>query len=129
MKMNVTLKSNSNSSRRTRNRIREHGPIFVDVTRELTGHNSVAERVCLRGGNGWLGWLPSFICLNNKPGPPRPARRRSAGILISFARGQCWKVFTSKNFLEIYFQRPFERLFDPPGTQKIFQDIALWPKY
>ena len=56
--MKLKLTAASNATRRTRNRIREHGPIFEDVTRELTGHNSVAERVCLRGGHGWLGWLP-----------------------------------------------------------------------
>ena len=54
----IMISPTNKASRRTKNRIREHGPEFEDVTRELTGHDSVAERVCLRGGHGWLGWLP-----------------------------------------------------------------------
>ena len=56
--MKLKLTAASNATRRTRNRIAEHGPIFEDVTRQRTGHNSVAERGCLRGGHGWGGWLP-----------------------------------------------------------------------
>ena len=46
------------ATQRTRNRIREIGPIFEDVTREFTGKNSVAGRILLRGQRDWLGWLP-----------------------------------------------------------------------
>ena len=55
--MKLKLTATSNATRRTRNRIAEHGPIFEDVTRELTGHNAVEQRVCLRAPDGWLGWL------------------------------------------------------------------------
>ena len=56
--MNVTLKANTNSSRRTRNRIREHGPSF----RTLKSGNCQALGNGLhwltRSEDGWLGWLP-----------------------------------------------------------------------
>ena len=56
--MKLKLTANKIASRRTRNRIREIGPIFEDVTREFTGKNSVAGRILLRGQRDWLGWLP-----------------------------------------------------------------------
>ena len=62
--MNVTLKSNSNSSRRTRNRIREHGPIFRaerSGTHKDHPHNvDGLSGLCwlLSAEDGWLGWLP-----------------------------------------------------------------------
>lgn len=58
LNMKMKLTANKIASRRTRNRIREHGPIFEDVTRELTGKNLFADRVCLRGEHNWMGWLP-----------------------------------------------------------------------
>ena len=47
MKMNVTLEVNDNATRRTRNRIREHGPNFR------------AERSGMCGSIDGLGWLVS----------------------------------------------------------------------
>jgi hypothetical protein len=60
MKMNVTLKSNSNSSRRTRNRIREHGPIFRAECSRAFPDGILFGELCwlLRAEDGWLGWLP-----------------------------------------------------------------------
>ena len=59
MKLKITAASNA--TRRTRNRIAEHGPIFEDVTHELTGRNNFAlpegKGVCLRASDGWLGWI------------------------------------------------------------------------
>ena len=57
--MKMTLKANKIASRRTRNRIREHGPIFEDVTREISGRNKALNNgVLLRAPDGWFGWLP-----------------------------------------------------------------------
>ena len=57
MKMNVTLKFNANSSRRTRNRIREHGPAF---RAERSGSGVPGFGLCwlLHSEDGWFGWLP-----------------------------------------------------------------------
>jgi hypothetical protein len=58
MIMNVTLKANANSSRRTRNRIREHGPNFRAVnSRGLTMFGKELHWL-LRAEDGWFGWLP-----------------------------------------------------------------------
>ena len=58
MKMNVTLKPNANSSRRTRNRIREHGPNFRAVkSRGLTMFGKELHWL-FRAEDGWFGWLP-----------------------------------------------------------------------
>ena len=58
--MNVTLKTNEQSSRRTRNRVREHGPNF----RALKSGNcpSLGNDLhwLVRSENGWLGWLPQI---------------------------------------------------------------------
>ena len=61
MKMNVTLQPNSNSSRRTRNRIREHGPAFR--AERSSGDPKLVDGVLglcwlVRAEDGWLGWLP-----------------------------------------------------------------------
>ena len=56
--MNVILKTNDNSSRRTRNRIREHGPNFRAVnSRGLTMFGKELHWL-LRAEDGWFGWLP-----------------------------------------------------------------------
>ena len=64
IKTNVALKANDHSSRRTRNRIREHGPNFRaerSGTHKDHPHN-VDELIglcwLLRAEDGWLGWLP-----------------------------------------------------------------------
>ena len=58
--MNVTLKTNDNSSRRTRNRIRENGPNFRAERSRAFPDGILFGELCwlLRGENGWLGWLP-----------------------------------------------------------------------
>ena len=56
--MKLKLTATSNATRRTRNRIAEHGPVFEDVTHELRGQNSFAGRVLLKGEHNWMGWLP-----------------------------------------------------------------------
>ena len=61
--MEMILKAARNASRRTRNRIREHGPAFEDVTHDFTGRNlgrgmvNGLDCVLVRAGN-WFGWLP-----------------------------------------------------------------------
>ena len=62
MKMNVTLKANDKSSRRTRNRIREHGPNFkaTKSSGDCQGGAWAIGTLCwlVRSEDGWLGWLP-----------------------------------------------------------------------
>ena len=62
MKMNVILKTNPNSSRRTRNRIREHGPHFraERSSGDCQGGPWAIGQLCwlVRAEDGWLGWLP-----------------------------------------------------------------------
>jgi hypothetical protein len=59
--MKMILTATPNASRRTRNRIREHGPVFEDATRDTTGRNRghVDGQWCVlvRAGH-WFGWLP-----------------------------------------------------------------------
>ena len=58
MKMNVTLEANDQSSRRTRNRIGEHGPNFRAIK---SGNCQVLGddlHWLVRARDGWLGWLP-----------------------------------------------------------------------
>ena len=61
MKMNVTLEVNDNATRRTRNRIREHGPYF---RAERSGTCRVIPKCVdelgwlVRAEDGWFGWLP-----------------------------------------------------------------------
>jgi len=61
--MKMILKAARNASRRTRNRVREHGPVFEDVTRQHTGRNlgrgvvDGMDCVLVRAGS-WFGWLP-----------------------------------------------------------------------
>ena len=56
--MNVTLKANDKSSRRTRNRISEHGPNFRAVkSRGLTMFGKELHWL-FRAEDGWFGWLP-----------------------------------------------------------------------
>ena len=56
--MNVTLKSNSNSSRRTRNRIQEHGPRFRALKSGNCQPLGNDLHWLVRSEDGWLGWLP-----------------------------------------------------------------------
>jgi len=57
MKTNVTLEVNDNATRRTRNRIREHGPNFRAERSGMCG--SIDELGWLvRAEDGWFGWLP-----------------------------------------------------------------------
>ena len=62
--MNVTLKLNAKSCRRTRNRIREHGPIFrAERSGTHKDHPHNVDKLIglcwlLRAEDGWLGWLP-----------------------------------------------------------------------
>ena len=62
MKLNVTLKSNANSSRRTQNRISEHGPNFraTKSSGDCQGGPWAVGQLCwlVRAEDGWLGWLP-----------------------------------------------------------------------
>ena len=57
MKMNVTLKANDKSSRRTINRIREHGPNFRAV--KSGSPDALGGHPCwlFRAEDGWFGWL------------------------------------------------------------------------
>ena len=57
--MNVTLKTNDQSSRRTRNRIREHGPLFrAERSKGLVWHDGMRLCWLVRAEDGWFGWLP-----------------------------------------------------------------------
>ena len=63
----VTITPTSEASRRTKNRIKEHGPCFV---MERSGEAFLIASLCwrywrqaglcwlLRAEDGWLGWLP-----------------------------------------------------------------------
>jgi len=55
--MKVKLKANDGATRRTKNRVRQHGPNFEDVSRDLTGQPPIACTL-FRAADGWLGWLP-----------------------------------------------------------------------
>ena len=62
--MKMILTATPNANRRTRNRIREHGPMFEDVTRVTTGRNRVphpaldGQWCVLVRTDKWFGWLP-----------------------------------------------------------------------
>jgi len=58
MKTNVTIQANAHSTRRTRNRIREHGPHFRGERSSGGVHG--LEGLCwlVRAKDGWHGWLP-----------------------------------------------------------------------
>ena len=56
--MNVILKTNKFSSRRTRNRIREHGPEFRAEKSGVAGGLGLRLAWLVRAEDGWLGWLP-----------------------------------------------------------------------
>ena len=59
MRMNVTLTPNELASRRTRNRIREHGPVFrAESSKGLVWHDGIRLCWLVRAEDGWLGWLP-----------------------------------------------------------------------
>ena len=58
MKMNVKLKANDQASRRTRNRIREHGPSFRAIKSGNCQDLGDDLHLLVRSENGWLGWLP-----------------------------------------------------------------------
>ena len=77
MKMNVTLEANDQSSRRTRNRIQEHGPDFRVVK---SGNCSVLGdglHWLVRAESGWWVWLPHnefrFFTMSQKLRAPLPA--------------------------------------------------------
>lgn len=70
----MKLTANKAASRRTRNRIRENGPQFEDITRQFIGRSNGrvdfedgkglrqcvlvrAEGTC-PAADGWMGWLP-----------------------------------------------------------------------
>jgi len=58
MTTNVTLKALPEASRRTQNRIREHGPRF---RAEKSGSVHICKMrlgLLVRSEDGWLGWLP-----------------------------------------------------------------------
>lgn len=62
----ITLRAKPTASNRTKNRIREHGPTFVFVSREdFQGADSILVRAFKPGDSvrvdpkdNWLGWLP-----------------------------------------------------------------------
>ncbi len=69
--MKMILKATRNASQRTKNRLRDHGPVFEDVTRLNTDRNlrhddKLGWCVLVRGmkvtrrgwDQPWLGWLP-----------------------------------------------------------------------
>ena len=60
MKMNVTLEAHGDNfaSRRTRNRIREHGPEFRAEKSGVAGGLGIRLAWLVRAEDGWLGWLP-----------------------------------------------------------------------
>ena len=58
LKMNVTLKANDQATRRTRNRIAEHGPDFRAVKSGNCPDLGSDLHVLVRSQDGWLGWLP-----------------------------------------------------------------------
>ena len=58
MKMNVTIKANDNSSRRTRNRISEHGPNFRALKSGNCQPLGNDLHWLVRSEDGWFGWLP-----------------------------------------------------------------------
>lgn len=55
----ATIKANPTATKRTKERIRQHGPTF---TIEAKGHGGAVlggvECVLVRAPDGWLGWLP-----------------------------------------------------------------------
>ena len=81
--MNVTLKLNAKSCRRTRNRIREHGPIFrAERSGTHKDHPHNVDKLIglcwlLRAEDGWLGWLPKdefrFFTVPGISGPSKCA--------------------------------------------------------
>ena len=59
MKMSVTLKANETATRRTRNRIREHGPNFGAVKSGNCADLGEGLHWLVSSEDGrWLGWLP-----------------------------------------------------------------------
>jgi hypothetical protein len=58
MKTNVNLKANDKASRRTRNRIREHGPSFRAIKSGNCQGLGDGLHLLVRAEDGWSGWLP-----------------------------------------------------------------------
>ena len=58
MKMNVTLTPHTSATRRTRNRIREHGSTFRAERSSASVHGLAGLCWLVRASDGWMGWLP-----------------------------------------------------------------------
>ncbi len=57
--MPLTITATRNASQRTKNRIREHGPVFK-VRQMSMSVNAMDGRACVsvESPDGWFGWLP-----------------------------------------------------------------------
>jgi len=79
MKMNVTLESHSPqfASRRTINRILQHGPEFRALKSGNCPVLGDGLHWLVRSEDGWLGWLPKaefrFFTIPGMPGPSKCA--------------------------------------------------------
>jgi hypothetical protein len=75
--MRVRIKAKQNASKRTKNRIREHGPFF-DIQPRLDG-------VKLFRSGAWFGWLPENELEIEMEKPPK-ARVNKEGFMHSASR-------------------------------------------
>ena len=55
--MRVKLAATVNASQRTKNRIREHGPVFERLDERLTDLFGGGACMLVKSGD-WLGWFP-----------------------------------------------------------------------
>ena len=53
----IMISPTNKASRRTKNRIKEHGPVFEVESAGVGTHTTLKEQWLLASGK-WLGWLP-----------------------------------------------------------------------
>jgi hypothetical protein len=59
--MTVSITTKPNASRRTKTRVREHGPVFIhqDGPKPVHFQNDGSLWIRVEAPDGWMGWLPA----------------------------------------------------------------------
>jgi len=61
-----TVEARQRATQRTRNRIREHGPLFEVVEKGIPACMDGLTSLLVRAPDGWVGWLPSIEIVVSK---------------------------------------------------------------
>lgn len=56
--MNVSVTAKPKASSRTKNRVREHGPVFTQETEPKSVQFAGGLWIRFTAPDGWMGWLP-----------------------------------------------------------------------